>query len=269
MSSILMIVPTLGTREDFLRHSLRTIAEQGRPDVRVVVVGPSASESTRAAADQYRFDFSPFDVPGLSRAVNHGWSTFGRDHDYLGWLGDDDGLAPGSLTTTADFLDNSRRASCVYGRVRVVWEDGSTQCLSRPGRFAGRWLPFGSDRVPQVGTLFRRQAVVQVGFLDADLRYCMDYDLLLALRRIGRLGYVPKELAFYRQHPAALSYNKGDGGAEVDRVRRRHWTLMQSRTSPVWQPLIKPVDFGYGVLLRHLPGPAAPSSVDRSSYLVP
>lgn len=58
---------------------------------------------------------------------------------------------------------------------------------SRSGRLAPALLSWGPSLIPQPGMLFRVADFRAVGGLDESLHYAMDLDLLLRLRRRGRL----------------------------------------------------------------------------------
>lgn len=261
----LIVVPTLGTRERYLRRCLQTISEQGDSLVKCVVVGPSAAEAARHIASVYGSDYAALDKPGMSTAINHVWRAFPA-MEFFGWLGDDDGLAPGSVQDCIAHLDRRPRTTAVYGDCRVVWEDGRTQYVSRPGRVAGPWLSWGGDRVPQQGSLFRAETVRAVGYLDERLVYSMDYDLFLKLHRLGPVDYIPRELGFYRQHSEAISYNRPDLGEEATRVRDRINNQRRRALTRRLSVLINGLDLAYGIALRHRPSARAPLAGDGTAY---
>jgi GT2 family glycosyltransferase len=263
VASALVVIPTLGTRPQWLRSSLGSVLAQG-PTARPVVVGPSDSPA-QALVEEYGVEYLRFDQPGLSRAINHGWSRRGQDHRYWSWLGDDDLLAPASVALATGALEADPEAVAVYGRCRVIWADGRTQYVARSGRFAAWWIQLGEDRVHQQGSVFRAEVVRRLGGLDESLRYAMDVDLFLRLRREGRLLYLPAELGAYRQHGAAISYTRSPEADEPSRVRARWRSRTATALSHRCERLITRVDRLYGIALRRIPsGPPAPGPDGRS-----
>ena len=128
------------------------------------------------------------DDPGsLSAAVNAGLARADARHVYGNWIGDDDLLAPGSLACDEPGpRPRPRRRRCVrplhvHRRRRV-----DALGVSRAGRGAVWLLAWGPDLVPQPGMLFRLDDFRAVGGLDESLKFAMDLDLLLRLRRRGR-----------------------------------------------------------------------------------
>ena len=267
MNSTLLAIPTLGTRDPrWLRLSIASVRDQPVAGVRAVVVAPPESPARRVAAAM-GVEFLPAQRCGLSAAINAVWRTLGADADYLSWLADDDVLSPVSLLAAVDHLDRDRRSVAVYGRMRVIRSDGSTEMLVRPGRLADWLLPYGTQQVPGVGTLFRATAVRQVGMLDETLTYAMDYDLLLKLRRLGRLAYLPVELAAVRIHRDRITETRTDGGREVAEVRERHLAPRQAALCRRLRWVTAALDLAYGSVLRRMPVDSAPRSLDAVEYV--
>jgi GT2 family glycosyltransferase len=264
VASTLVVVPTLGTRSEWLRSSLSSVLAQG-PEVHTVVVGPTASPALPVAED-HGLEYLSFDRPGLSAAINHGWAARGERYRYLAWLGDDDLLAPGSVAAAREALEGDPRATAVYGHCRVIWADGSTQYVARPGRFAAWWIQFGEDRVHQQGSLFRGEVVRRLGGLDESLRYAMDMDLFLRLRREGPLLYIPVELGAYRQHGSAISYNRSVGADEPSEARRRWRSATADAMADRFGTVVDVVDRAYGIALRRIPSGPPPAGPDGGSY---
>ncbi|HEY0358924.1 MAG TPA: glycosyltransferase [Mycobacteriales bacterium] len=257
MSTVLYAIPTLGTRNCWLRLSLASVLRQTGPAVRTVVVAPTGSPAQDVAGSM-GVEYLASDRPGLSAAVNDVWKTYGGDHDYLGWLADDDVLSPLSLLAAADHLDHHPGCVAVYGRMREIRSDGSTVLVARPGRLAAALLPYGTQQVPGVGGLFRADAVREAGYLDEGLSYAMDYAIFLALRRRGSLDYLPVELAAVRSHGDRITENRTDGGREITTVRESAFTARQARWYGRLTWAARAADRLYGSVLRRMPADPAP-----------
>ncbi|MFE2428920.1 glycosyltransferase [Streptomyces sp. NPDC059373] len=243
---IRLVVPTTGRRLRYLEQCLESISRQDEP-ADVVVVGPTVpSPALHELAKSYRCLYVPELDRGISSAVNQGWS--GADVDYLGWLGDDDLLTDGSLSAAVRELERVPDAAMVYGWVRVIDSNGSHVYTMRPGRFASWLLTYGQNFVWQPGSLYRKAAVEKVGMLDPLLRYTMDFDLHLRLRRYGKLHYLPQPLACYRSHPTTLTATNPEPYGERRRVMRRHLGPVSGALEVCWWPAAKSVGRALGAL---------------------
>lgn len=221
--SVLFVVPTLGERPDLLEHCLRSVRAQEGPPVDLVLVAP-VGRGIEEVAERFAARFVPDPRRGgMSGALNAGLEAAGPDTRYFAWLGDDDLLAPGSLQATSTELDRHPDAVVAYGWCDYIDDADQVVFRSRAGRVA-RWiLTFGPNLVPQPGSLMRYDAVRRVGGVDESLRFALDLDLFLRLRREGRFVALPRTLASFRWHAASTTVSGGEQSMEEsDQVRMRY-----------------------------------------------
>jgi GT2 family glycosyltransferase len=231
---VLLVVPTLGRREALLAATLASVTSQRGPVTDLVVVVPPAATAARALAE--RAGARLVDDPGgLTAAIAAGFAT-ATTQRYLAWLGDDDLLAPGSLAATAAALDADPGAVVAFGYCTYIDGAGRRIATSRAGRLAPWLLPWGPNLLPQPGALFRRDAVEAVGGLDVGLGYAMDLDLLLRLRRRGRLVCVHRPVSAFRWHTESTTVAGRDASiAEHQAVQRRYLPGPARRLAPLVQ----------------------------------
>jgi GT2 family glycosyltransferase len=235
---VLIVVPTLGDRVGMLEQTLRSIAGQqvaGRRAADIVVVAPVQAEDARALART--FGATVVDDPGgLSAAINTGLGAAGPRHEYGNWIGDDDLLTAGSLSTTVAALDADPSAVAAFGYCDYIDDDGNRLFTSRAGRLAPWLMTWGPDLVPQPGALFRLDAVRSVGGIDPTLSYAMDLDLLLRLRRRGRLLNTRRTLASFRWHATSTTVaNRTPSLDEAEMVKRRYLGPRTRVVAPFWE----------------------------------
>ncbi len=220
--TVLVVVPTLGRRRDYLEACVQSITTQNHQPVIVCLVGPAASAAPDVARG-HGVHFLDQPPSGIGAAVNAGWLAHGSSAEVWAWLGDDDLLEPGAVAAAVRAI---RRPGVVmaYGRCRYIDEHGQTIWTAHPGRLAAANLGGGWDLVPQPGSFALGSAVREVGMVDERLNFAMDYDLFLRLRTVGRLVYVPSVLASFRWHEDSLTASQGARSArEAGEVRRSHW----------------------------------------------
>lgn len=232
--TVLAVVPTLGERTDTLGAALASIrAQEGVTTTLVVVVPPEASEARDIAADHGALIV---DDPrrGLSAAVNVGIDAAG-DEAYFSWIGDDDELRPDGLRTLVDLIERES-AVVAFGACEYMAGDNRVFAVSRAGDWATRVLAWGPDLIPQPASLTRLEALRAAGPFDEKLRFVMDLDMFLRLRRLGRFVSTPRAVAVYRWHPDALTVaNRGASIAEAEMVKRRHLPPRLRPLASLWQ----------------------------------
>ncbi len=236
--SVLIVVPTLGQRLDYLEQTLASVAAQTEPADVVVVVPATA---TRAREVALATGASVVDDPGsLPAAVNAGVAAARPGHEFVNWIGDDDLLSAGSLAATVAALRADPDCVLAYGACTYIDDDGRHLWTSQAGRWAQRILPWGPDLIPQPGMLVRREAWQAVGGVDESLRFAFDLDLLLRLRRQGRFVDVGRVVSSFRWHPDSLTVSDRTASLdESEAVKRRHLSPRARRVCWLWEQPVR------------------------------
>mgnify|MGYP000485697708 CR=1 FL=1 len=231
---VLMIVPTLGTRIDFLQQCLESIRNQDTPADLLVVCPRDAVEARKLACDHHAH---VIDDPGsLPRAINAGAAQLKPHHDFVNWLGDDDLLEPGSLSTTKATLDRNPQATVAFGACRYIDHNNKELWISKAGKWAPRILSWGPDLIPQPGMLVRSEAWTAVGGVDESLSMAFDLDLLLKLKQRGPLIDCNTVVASFRWHTTSLTASdRTKNLAESERVKRRYLSPAQNKLKWTWE----------------------------------
>lgn len=235
---VLLVIPTLGRRIDYLRQALASITAQDHP-VHLVLVAPTSATEARAIASDVGAEILD-DPGGLSAAINVGMSAATPAHRYANWLGDDDLLAPGAIGSATGALDHDSAVAVAYGHCTYIDGNGREVWVSRAGRLAPRLLSWGPNLIPQPGMLFRLDDFRVVGGLDESLRFSMDLDLLLRLRRRGRLVDLGLPVSSFRWHTDSTTVSdRAASLAEAEMVKRRYLPNPVRRAAPLWETPVR------------------------------
>lgn len=199
------MVPTLGERPSLLRQTLASIREQELP-VDIALVAPETAAEAIATAQEFEAAFIP-DPGGLVASINAGveFALNEPNIEFVGWLNDDDLLEPNSMQSVVDVLDGDPQTVVAFGACRYINERGEQLFLSKAGTWAPRILAWGPDLIPQPGMLIRADAWRKVGGLDPSYRLAFDLDLLLRIKKLGRLTYAGAVVSSFRWHPNSLT----------------------------------------------------------------
>lgn len=253
--TVCIVIPTTYSDDRWLRLALESVCDQRGP-ILVRIVG-RGSKGLLAVVGDYGAEFIPELGHSLSEALNQGFSQLPPTVKYIGWLGDDDLLAPKSLALTQRALDLNPAAPFAFGRVRYINADGTSKWLIRPGAWSvmyGRW---GHNFIAQQGGLIRRSSFEAVGGVDNSLKNSMDQDLFLKLASAGRPAYLGRELGAWRIHAASISSQKGMRDESKD-VMRRYRPKLPVAVDTAMTMLVKFTD---RILLSthcRIPGPPPP-----------
>lgn len=232
---VLVVLPTLGDRLAHLRETLATVAAAGEEvELTLVVVLPASAVEARALAEAVGARIIEDPRQGISEAINAGVRS-ATDESFYAWIGDDDLFRPGGLLQLRELLEQRPDAVVAYGGCDYIDPVGRVIGTSRAGR-AARWiLPWGPDLIPHPGSMIRLEALRAVGLFDTDLKYSMDLDVFLKLRRHGAFVSTRRSVSAFRWHPDSLTVaNRQASSDEAERVKIRHLPRGLRSISGLW-----------------------------------
>jgi GT2 family glycosyltransferase len=241
-----IVVPTLGIRPDFLKQCLESIKHAG--NAHVCLVAPKDLNFKPLIENGLANQFVVDPGTGLPDAINAGFSELPSEIEYINWLGDDDLLSAGSLGEVTKILDSDPNTVLVFGSCNYVDPTGKTIWTNRSGQWASVLLGFGPNLIPQPGALFRRSAFEKVGRLRAEFKWAFDFDLLLNLKKVGRLKFLNQTLSCFRWHPESLTVEfRNNSVEEASRVRILHLPRILRPISWLWEYPVKQATFLAGL----------------------
>ena len=250
MDNIGIVVPTLGSRPEYLLEALQSIRNAGK--CFIVIVAPIQANVDKTIDRSFFDELVEDPMQGLVEAINTGVRALPQQIDYFNWLGDDDALAPNSLLMSSSPLEDDPEIVCVFGMCQYINQDGQLIYKNRSGSFAVPLLKFGPQLIPQPGALFRRTSFNKVGGLDPTYECAFDLDLLLKLKKIGKIHYTPHQLSSFRWHNDSLSVRSRSVSVhEARKIRQKNLSWFFRSFSPVWEfPLAKLIYFAGTVLTK-------------------
>ncbi len=219
---VLVVVPTLGERLPTLARTLDSVRQQAGVPVDCVVVAKTLTPELQTVVEA-RGARLITDEGRVSAAINAGFSQAGPEHRYCCWIGDDDLLRPDSLRSASTALEADPRAVVAFGRCDYIDFAGNLLFTRRPPPGAAALLQLVPGLIKQETCLFRQAAVAAVGGLDENVRYAMDLDLLLRLRRQGSFARLESVQAAFCWHPGSITIaNRDVSFKEAQEIQARH-----------------------------------------------
>lgn len=234
-SRVLVTLPTLGDRIDLLEKTLISITSQKNIKVDILLVFPGNQKKVYQLAKKYKTLIA--EDPGtLSGALNVGINKLQPNHDYFGWLGDDDLLYEDSLSITSELLDSNPESVLAYGACDYIDSKSVKIYTNRSSRFAPWIINWGPNIIPLPGMLYRSNALKKAGYFDTKLSYAMDLDMLLRLKKQGKFIYTNKTLAAFRWHANSTTVaNRQKSLKEAKIIKKRNLPKYLSYFSSLWE----------------------------------
>jgi glycosyltransferase involved in cell wall biosynthesis len=248
MPAVGVVVPTIGERAQYLDITLKSIREAG--DSYIVLVGrkgfDASSYQNEGLIDIY-IDELESSVPNK---INQGFRALPAGIEYITWIGDDDLLAPGSLSVVENALGKPEKPVLVYGHCQYIDSEGKDVLVKRSGSWAVPLLSFGPQLIPQPSAVFRRDSFERVGGLSDKFEFAFDFDLFLKLSKLGKAVFIDKILSSHRWHATSLTYSRRwDSVREASLVRVINLPSAAKFFSPIWEMPIIMVTFLAGHFL--------------------
>lgn len=214
------IVVATHNRRNWLRLAIDSVLEQDYGDLELLVMDDGSTDDTPSLLqdcarrhDPQRFRFSRHENMGQARTLNRGYEL--ARGEVLGYLSDDDLLAPGAITRLVAALADPD-VIAAYPAFRIIDVNGAVIDTVRPIEYSPLQAFRMIDTVIGPGCLVRRWALEASGGWDPSLRFVPDFLLWLNLGMVGRMVRVEEPLAAWRRHAGSVSVRADAGrGKEI------------------------------------------------------
>ena len=209
----------------FIERTLRSVIDQGYPDLEYIVQDGGSQDGTVDILQRYAGKLASWESKpdkGQSQAINLGFAK--TTGEIMAWLNSDDVLLPGTLHYVARYFERHPEVDVVYGHRILIDEDD---------RQIGRWMmpPHDAevlswaDYIPQETMFWRRRIWDKVGAqVDESFRFAMDWDLILRFQQAGaRFARLPRFMGAFRIHTQQKT------SAEISSVGVQEMTRLRER----------------------------------------
>jgi glycosyltransferase involved in cell wall biosynthesis len=214
MTPKLSIITPSYNQGRFLEETILSVLDQNYQNLEYIIIDGGSSDNTLEVIKRYEGDLAFWLSErdrGQSDAINKGFRR--ATGEIITWLNSDDVYLPHTLQHVAEYFDNPEVAlihgkTILYGngikeQIRGACEqDLEVQYLAR--------IPF-----PQPSSFFRRQVLLEQGYLDESFYSMMDYDLLVRIALNYKLKRVEDIFSRYRLHEGCKTLSSQIGHAQA------------------------------------------------------
>jgi glycosyltransferase involved in cell wall biosynthesis len=233
LPKVTIVTPSFN-QATYLEQTIMSVLNQDYPNIEYIVIDGGSTDSSvdiiKKFQDKLAYWISEADN-GQSCAINKGFRH--ATGQIFNWLNSDDLLMPSAVRIAVHYLMENSDIGMVYGDRITIDEGGNFLSLTQVPSYNAR-IYRHHLRIPQETTFFRSELWSQVGGVDEELKYCMDYDLFVKLSKITQFYHIPFVLGAYRKHPLSKTviYSralKTTGKEEIGKVYRRNYLKDRSR----------------------------------------
>ncbi len=198
---ISIVTPSYNQGE-FIEETIRSVLLQNYPNLEYIIMDGGSTDETQAILERYSpwlsYVVSEPDG-GQSDAIATGFEI--ASGKIIAWLCSDDLYLEGALEWVVNQYQINPNIDIICGIADL--NQGTGQICEHPYRDETPTYPKLISRgqcVRQPASFWTKEIYQKTAGIDRSLQFCMDYDLLIKLCRVGKAKYIRKDIAWIRLH---------------------------------------------------------------------
>lgn len=227
MNPLVTIITPSFNQAPYLEDTILSVLTQDYPNIEYFIVDGGSTDGSLEIIKKYANQISGWvsePDKGQTDAINKGFSM--ANGEVLAWINSDDTYYPHAVKEAVDFLRSHPEVGLVYGDTNFIDSNGRIIGRFNAQQTSYRRLRRGGVYIPQQSSFFLADIWKEVGPLDPDFYFAMDYDLWVRIAKEREIAYVPKLWANFRLHddaksiaddircwPEMLEVHRRDGGS--------------------------------------------------------
>jgi len=225
---ISVITPSLNQGAFIERTIVSVLSQKGNFDLDYIIVDGGSTDNTLNVVRKYQESLTWISEKdqGQSDAINKGFNL--ATGELLAWLNSDDTYEPHALTEVAERYKKFKFAWC-FGDCRNIDESDREirKSITRYKMFESKRYSLkrllSKDFISQPAVFFTKEVYHEIGPLDLNCEYSMDYDYWLKIGKKYKPHYINKFLANFRwQAESKNSRNYEMAAYETYLTAKRH-----------------------------------------------
>ncbi len=209
LPTISIITPSYNQGE-FLEETILSVLGQRYPALQYIIIDGGSTDNSLEMIKKYERELYYWESTkdkGQSDAINKGFNR--STGDILMWLNSDDMLMPNVLHYIAN-LFNENNALFYFGNC-IRFSETDVKCLKSDVINAHSLYSLEqSDYIIQSSTFWKREVYEEVGELNENLHYGLDWEWFLRVKKRGiQMVAIDKCISLYRVHG---NHKTGKGG---------------------------------------------------------
>lgn len=218
------IVTPSYNQAQFLESTILSVLNQNCPNLEYIIIDGGSTDGSVEIIKRYEkyltYWVSEKDK-GQTQAINKGFQK--STGKIIAWLNSDDTYLPETLYKIMKNFKQNPEADLIFGNIYFINEHDKRIGELRFTKFNFDTLIYEGGNLHQTGTFWTRKIYEEVGGLDADYKFCMDYDFFCRVAKAGNLYHMRDFLANFRIHANAKSATINHIGCkEHQEIMRRY-----------------------------------------------
>jgi len=164
----------------YIERTVKSVLSQGVSNFEYIVVDGCSNDATLSILDSYQDKIRIISEKdkGQSDAINKGIKL--SQGDIICWLNSDDIYYPGTLKFVEEFFSKNPDIDVLYGKAKHIDEFDKVFSIYPTEEWNLNQFKKHCF-LSQPAVFFRRRVLDQIGLLNENLNFCMDYELWLRM----------------------------------------------------------------------------------------
>ena len=206
---LISIVTPSYNQGDYIEETILSVKNQDYPNFEHIIIDGGSTDNTVEILKKYHHLkwISELDK-GQSDAINKGFRRV--NGEIIGWLNSDDLYEPHTLQKVAKIFNENPDYDLIYSDCYIIDAESNKINLMKSHDMDTNILLDSTNLVCQPTAFFKKN-VFDIGMLDVNLQYCMDYDFWIRVAKKHNMKYIRNEIfASFRVVPGTKSVSQGD-----------------------------------------------------------
>lgn len=187
----------------FLEETIQSVLNQDYPNIEYIIIDGGSTDNSVEIIKKYEDRLTCWvsePDKGMTHALNKGFRK--ATGEILNWINSDDYFLSGAFHAAAKgFNEGTSMLGFIYGAFELILSNGALFEFRKPINFDASILRYGRHLFAQPASFFHRRVLDEIGLLNEELPYAMDYEFWVRAYDAGfKFKNIGVPLAAFRFH---------------------------------------------------------------------
>ncbi len=231
MKPLVSIITPSFNQGRFIQKTIDSVLSQNYENLEYIIIDGGSTDNTHEIVSKFKDKLTYISEKdnGQSDAINKGFRM--AKGEIVAWLNSDDIYEPSCIARAVEEFEKNEKLGLVYGDGYIIDENDNKLKIFEATQEFDLWTLVNVwDYIMQPATFFRSKHLKEVGYVDVNLHWCMDWDLWIKLALVSDIKYVEEIFACSREYGDTKTSTGGD-------KRLKEITALMQKYSGIEKPL--------------------------------
>ncbi len=198
MLRVSIITPSFNQGK-YIEETIKSVVDQTYKNIEHIIIDNESDDGTIEILKKYRhLKWLSEKDKGQTNAINKGIKM--SSGEIIAWLNSDDLYYEDAVEIVVEFFQANQGIDMIYGNCMLIDEKGTEIELVKLGPFDFHKLLYSMNYIPQPSVFFKKETYNEVGPLNEDFSYAMDYEYWIRVGLKKEIAYIDQILSKFRLH---------------------------------------------------------------------